>query len=116
MCAQGPHASFFLEHEQLPGWGKSDRGAVMGPTPSQGPSRHTALPSLGLGVHSFRPRVVSPPPWQLSQEVSVAVPGPAFKQKIDSRSSVHPPMSPMCQQGPGPSCLGLRRGAQEPRP
>ena len=62
VCAQGPHPCFFLEHEKLPGWGNSDKGVVVGPTPSQGPSRHTALPSLGLGVHSFRPRVVSPTP------------------------------------------------------
>ena len=61
VCAQGAHPSFFLEHEQLPGWGKSMTGAwSWAPHPPRDPAGTQLEPSLCSGAHSFRPRVVSP--------------------------------------------------------
>ena len=61
VCAQGAHPSFFLEHEQLPGWGKSMTGTwSWAPHPPRDPAGTQLEPSLCSGAHSFRPHVVSP--------------------------------------------------------
>ena len=63
VCAQGPHPSFFLEYEQLPGWGKSMTGVwSWAPHPPMVPAGTQLEPSLCSGTHSFRPCVVSPTP------------------------------------------------------
>ena len=112
----GPNPSFFLEHEQPPGWRKSMTGAwLWAPHPLRDPAGRQLEPSLCLGVHSFRAPVVHPALAALPGG-QCCCPWPCF-QAADGQQvfgSPPPPGPPCVSSALGPSCLGLCRGAQEP--
>lgn len=117
VCAQGPHPSFFLEHEQLPGWGKSMTGEwSWAPHPPKDPAGTQLEPSLCLGAHSFRPCVVSPTPGS-SPRKSVLLSLALLSSRRLTAGLLCPPQAPLVSAGPqGPHAWASAEVPRGPSP
>lgn len=117
VCAQGPHPSFFLEHEQLPGWGKSMTGEwSWAPHPPKDPAGTQLEPSLCSGTHSFRPCVVSPTPGS-SPRRSVLLSLALLSSRRLTAGLLCPPQVPRVSAGPqGPHAWASAEVPRGPSP
>lgn len=115
-CAQGPILLSSWNMSCPRGETVYDRGLVVGPHPPRDPGGTQLEPSLCLGVHSFRPRVVHP--------ALAALPGgqccclwPCFQAGDGQQVFGSPPQVPLVSAGPqGPHAWASAEVPRNPRP